>query len=150
MPRGKTQRAAGASKGWVKISLTLRRLVEDRADGRCEYCLVHRDDVGTAHEVDHVRSVKHSGKATKDNLAYSCLECNRFKGSDLGSVDIDGEFFSFYNPRRDDWNDHFRIVGARIEALTPTGEVTVRILQLNSSRRVRDRSRLQDLGAYPK
>lgn len=133
----------------MRINLTLRRLVEGRAEGCCEYCLIHQNYSVSVHEVDHIRSAKHGGRTTENNLAYSCLDCNRCKGSDLGSVDSDGNFFLFFDPRRDNWSDHFRIVGSRIEGRTLSGKVTVRILQMNAPERVRERSILQDVGAYP-
>lgn len=149
MPGGETSGAKGAREGWLKINAILRRFVEGRAGGCCEYCLIHRDFAVTTHEVDHVRSVKHRGRSTKNNLAYACFDCNRHKGSDLGSIDRDGDFYLFFNPRRDTWSDHFRIVGPRIEGRTPTGEVTVRILRMNAPERVRERQILQGMDAYP-
>jgi hypothetical protein len=32
----------------------LRRLVVERAGGRCEYCLLHEDDTFFTHEIDHI------------------------------------------------------------------------------------------------
>jgi HNH endonuclease len=39
------------------------------------------------HEADHVIAEKHGGATSADNLAWACFYCNRFKGSDLASVD---------------------------------------------------------------
>jgi 5-methylcytosine-specific restriction endonuclease McrA len=36
------------------LSETLRQQVIQRANGRCEYCLIHQDDSLYAHEVDHI------------------------------------------------------------------------------------------------
>lgn len=77
------------------------------------------------------------------------MRCNRRKSSDLGSVDDDGAFFRFFDPRQDRWDDHFVIRGARIEPRTAKGEVTVRVLQFNSEERVDERRMLQQLGRYP-
>lgn len=65
----------------------LRRQVQERAKGRCEYCLVHEADMYYPHEADHVIAEKHGGPTSLDNLAWACFYCNRFKGSDLASVD---------------------------------------------------------------
>jgi hypothetical protein len=46
------------------------------------------------------------------------------------------------------WTDHFRLVSARIEPLTPTGRVTVRLLQLNQPDRIEERKLLVSLGAF--
>jgi hypothetical protein len=39
------------------------------------------------HEPDHVIAEKHGRPASLEKLARSCFYCNRFKGSDLASVD---------------------------------------------------------------
>ncbi|WP_308796258.1 HNH endonuclease signature motif containing protein [Tolypothrix sp. FACHB-123] len=67
------------------ISVELRRLVIDRADSLCEYCLFPGTD-GLMFQVDHIISVKHGGSTTADNLCYACIFCNLQKGSDLGSI----------------------------------------------------------------
>jgi hypothetical protein len=58
----------------------------------CEYYLIHESDAAFAHEVDHIISRKHGGQDSEDNLAYACFACNRFKGSDLGSLGPEGAF----------------------------------------------------------
>ena len=75
------------------LSEALRRLVAERADHLCEYCLVHEVDLYHGCEVDHVVSVKHGGTTVMENLAYACFHCNRHKGTDLGSVHprVDGK-----------------------------------------------------------
>src|SRR5438445_9213620 len=65
----------------------LRRQVQERAQGRCEYCLIHESDMYYPHEADHVIAEKHGGPTSLENLAWSCFYCNRFKGSDLASID---------------------------------------------------------------
>ena len=47
-----------------------RAAVARRAEYRCEYCLIHEDDVGFRHQIDHVVSRKHGGSSDFDNLAY--------------------------------------------------------------------------------
>jgi 5-methylcytosine-specific restriction endonuclease McrA len=36
----------------------LRSAVAQRADGRCEYCLIHEQDAGFLHQIDHIVSRK--------------------------------------------------------------------------------------------
>jgi len=38
-----------------------RAEVARRAKHRCEYCLIHEDDVGFRHQIDHIVSRKHGG-----------------------------------------------------------------------------------------
>lgn len=69
------------------IPVALRRLVEERAKQRCEYCQLPAGVAFFSHEVDHVIAEKHGGTTEEGNLAYTCWRCNRYKGSDLGSFD---------------------------------------------------------------
>ena len=119
------------------ISEELRTQISRRAAERCEYCLIHEDDGGFPHQVDHIVSRKHGGASASDNLAYACVICNRRKGSDVASIDpASGEIIRLFDPRHDRWQDHFRVSGARVEAVTNIGRVTVRLLQFNSPERI--------------
>jgi hypothetical protein len=133
------------------ISEQLREEVARRAGWRCEYCLIHEDDVGFPHQVDHIVSRKHGGASTADNLALACVVCNRHKGSDVASVHPEtGMVVRLFHPRRDRWADHFQINGESIEALTEVGTVTIQVLRLNAAERSAERRLLQAIGAYPR
>ena len=69
------------------IPADLRRLVIERAGGRCEYCLMHVADRLLPFEIDHVIAEKHGGETDADNLCLACYRCNGFKGSDIASAD---------------------------------------------------------------
>ncbi len=132
------------------VSAPLRRQVAERADSHCEYCLIAETDTFFGCEVDHIISEKHGGATQLDNLAYACAFCNRHKGSDIGSIDWDqGVFSRFYNPRSDQWSDHFDLEGIKIKPLSTIGAVTVRILQMNAEERLLERAALQAQGQYP-
>jgi hypothetical protein len=134
------------------VSVELRQHVIERAGARCEYCLLHKDDSAIFnHEVDHVIAEKHGGKTTADNLAFACFTCNRYKGSDIASIDPHtGSLIQLFNPRLQNWTDHFRLEGSHIVPLTGEGRVTVRLLRLNSEQRLRRREGLISLGPYPR
>jgi hypothetical protein len=125
-----------------------RRLVIERAGRRCEYCLVHEDSAGFPHQIDHIISRKHGGSSGIGNLAYACVLCNRYKGSDIASLDRAGKPIRFFDPRRDIWDEHFKLNGPVIQPMTPVGEVTARVLRLNASERVIERQLWQALGQY--
>lgn len=132
------------------IEPALRELVARRAQYRCEYCLLREDDSYTPHQVDHIVSRKHGGLSGHENLAYCCLRCNLWKGTDLGSVSlVTGELIPFFNPRRDSWTEHFRLDGALIDPITRVGEVTARLLRLNLDKRVAERRLLIAIGSFP-
>lgn len=110
----------------------LRREVIERARSHCEYCRIHQEDRLFAHEIDHIYAEKHGGQTRSDNLSLACAECNRYKGSDLCSFDtVTDTIVPLFHPRRDAWADHFRVAEGVIEALTPSGRVTARLLQFN-------------------
>ena len=78
------------------------------------------------------------------NLALACDRCNAHKGSDLTSVDPEtGELVRLFNPRSQEWVDHFQFDGVSIVGRTTVGRVTVRTLNMNAPGRLRLRARLQ-------
>ncbi len=132
------------------INAELRRLVSDRAEHICEYCLVFEEDRSSGCQVDHIIGIKHGGATTADNLCYACIFCNLQKGTDLGSINWQtGELVRFFNPRRDFWGDHFRLDEGVIQHQTDIGEVTARILDFNGDERIVERQALIASGQYP-
>ena len=128
----------------------VRRQVQECAQGHCEYCLIHEANMYYPHEADHVIAEKHGGATSLENLAWACFYCNRFKGSDLASIDPKSQkVVFFFNPREQRWKRHFRLNGGRIEGITASGRATVALLHLNDAVRVAHRLGLIDLGHYP-
>ena len=99
------------------------------------------------HEIEHIISLKHGRTNEIINLALACSYCNRFKGSDVGSI-FRGDFIRFFNPRKDIWAEHFVLNDAVIQPLTPVGEVTAKILQFNNIDRIIERQLLIEVGKY--
>ncbi len=134
----------------TRISAILRRQVYVRAQGKCEYCLLPQTAVVHPHEPDHIVPTQHGGETTSENLALSCMRCNRHKGPNIGSYDPqNGQLVPFFNPRTQHWSEHFRLEGGQIVPLTSEGRVTVKILQLNDKRRVAEREAFIEIGLYP-
>ncbi|MEH1821366.1 MAG: HNH endonuclease signature motif containing protein [Nostoc sp.] len=126
------------------IPIVLRRLVEERANYRCEYCQLPAGVAFFAHEIDHVIAQKHGGATNTDNLAFTCWRCNRHKGTDLGSFDPETGAFSFlFNPRTQKWAEHFTFSELDLLGLTPQGRTTIKLLQINSDERLAERQRLR-------
>src|SRR5438093_12047207 len=116
------------------ITAEMRRFVVARAEGICEYCLIAESDTFLGCAVDHIISEKHGGSTTKENLSYARVFCNQAKGSDVGSIAWESnEFVRFFSPRTDVWDEHFELVGCRIEGKTAIGTATERILGFNHS-----------------
>jgi 5-methylcytosine-specific restriction endonuclease McrA len=131
------------------LSLSLRQLVAERAGYRCEYCLLPQAASLHRHEPDHIVPRQHDGETREDNLAFACLRCNRCKGPNVGSFDpLTGALVPLFNPRKQKWEDHFKWGGAMIQALSPEGRVTVKLLRLNDADRVSERQRLMAVGLF--
>jgi hypothetical protein len=132
------------------IPKALRRFVRTRTDHCCEYCRFREDATLFSFEMEHIVSEKHGGETAKGNLALACPYCNRFKGTDLVSIDPEtGLLTPFFNPRQQIWADHFALLGnGTIQPLTAEGRVTAIILQFNEPSRVDERHRLQQIGMY--
>lgn len=132
------------------VPARLRRRVSQRAGDRCEYCLLAQHDAYFSHEFDHIVAEKHGGLTTFENLAWSCFDCNRFKGSDIASCDPEsGELVPLFNPRIQAWAEHFVIHEGMIRGLTPSGRATERLLKFNLPERVEVRHILSQTGRYP-
>lgn len=100
-------------------------------------------------EADHVVAEQHGGTTDLANLAFSCFRCNRFKGPNIATVDPqDGAIVPLFNRRLDGWAAHFRLEGALIEPLTPTGRGTAALLHLNDERRIALRAELIAQGRF--
>ena len=133
----------------VDIPKALRQSVIERAKSKCEYCLIHQDCSIYTHEIDHIIPVKHGGKNDPDNLALSCLSCNRYKGSDFATIDVDtGDIIPLFNPRRQQWQEHFSYSNGRIEGITIVGQVTARLLKFNTPIRIVERQILSQQNRY--
>ncbi len=132
------------------ISSTLRRVVVDRAEGCCEYCLLDQGAIFLSFEIDHIVAEKYGGATVSENLCWSCPDCNRFKGTDVGSFDQEtGILMPLFNPRTQRWETHFRLDGVVIEPLTSVGRVTVRLRQINNLERIHDREIYTKIDHYP-
>ena len=135
----------------ARISSALRREVRERANGCCEYCLLPEEQAFFPHEPDHIIATKHGGQSTIDNLALACFDCNRFKGSDIASLDpASGELTPLFNPRLQEWSEHFSLEAGRINPRTANGRVTELVLRVNLSSRVEVREILTNIKRYPK
>ncbi|YAF94595.1 MAG: HNH endonuclease [Nodularia sp. CChRGM 3473] len=131
----------------IYISAALRQQVYKRARGYCEYCLIPNIATFAPHEIDHIIAEKHGGLTESENLALACTLCNKYKGSDLASIEAEtGNISTLYHPRQDLWYEHFQIKGAEFIALTAKGRVTIRSLQLNRQDRIEERQLLLQSG----
>lgn len=132
-----------------ELSTGLRKLVIERAKNRCEYCLLPQFVSLHKHEPDHIVPLQHGGQTDADNLTLSCMRCNRYKGPNVGSFDPEtGNLVPFFNPRTQDWANHFELDGAIIRPRTAEARVTVKIFRMNDEDRVLERQRLIEASLF--
>lgn len=134
------------------ISESLRAFVNERAQGRCEYCQTSEILSGIHCQVDHILPRARQGDTTASNLCLACSACNGHKHARTHAVDPEsGSEVPLFNPREQKWRDHFKWSddGAMIVGLTPTGRATVAALQVNDPLIVGARSLWVGLGAHP-
>jgi hypothetical protein len=133
------------------IAPSLRQEVIERAHGRCEYCLTAQAIV-VEMEIDHVVPESAGGPTVTDNLCLTCVGCNGFKlAFQTGPDPETGEHTALFNPRVDQWEDHFawNEDGTRVLGLTPVGRATVARLQMNRQRMVEARRLWVQAGWHP-
>jgi hypothetical protein len=134
----------------AKLSKELKQQIFDRANNKCEYCLLKIIDAPYSHQIDHVIPRQHGGQNELENLALCCSYCNRHKGPNLASFDSEsGEIVPLYNPRKHEWSEHFRLDDATFIALSAIGRVSISVLKINSKQRIAERKILIAQKKYP-
>jgi 5-methylcytosine-specific restriction endonuclease McrA len=128
----------------------LEREVRRRAHDRCEYCLLPQYASPLTFNIDHVIARQHRGRTVFQNLALSCGRCNLSKGPNIAGVDPQtGNITRLFNPRIDEWSDHFRYDRAVLTGLTDIGRCTIAVLSINQRSRITVRLTLIDEGVFP-
>lgn len=131
-------------------SASLRKFVAERATFRCEYCRIAESDSNYAYHIEHIISRQHGSSSDADNLAYSCSICNWKKGSNIATIlEKGGPFVPLFNPRTDDWFEHFAIENGAIVAKTLVGAATVKLLDLNFLDKIIERRELMNAKRWP-
>jgi hypothetical protein len=135
----------------VSVTSEQRQLIRERAGDCCEYCRVAQDERLSKFQIDHIIPIKHGGRDDTDNLCLACLKCNGFKGPNVAALDpITGEATKLFNPRQQQWEDHFQInLDARLTGITPEGRATINVFRINEESRVKHRQMAMMLGEYP-
>lgn len=124
----------------------------ERARHRCEYCHAPEAVFNFAMEVEHVVPRARGGGDDPSNLALARRACNLFKSDFEAGFDEESQAEApLFNPRRDVWEQHFRVdaESGSIAGLTPAGRATVVRLRLNRPRHVNARRRWAALEIFP-
>ncbi len=112
----------------------MRETVRRRARFLCEYCYTNERWQYVRFTIDHIIP---NDDDSPENLALACFHCNRRKSNKISVYDerIKKEI-SLFNPRTDNWKDHFAWSDDKITiiAKTETGKITIDLLELNRER----------------
>ena len=130
----------------------LRERVARMAGYRCGYCRTPEQIAGFRLIIEHIIPKAKGGKTRESNLWAACHGCNEFKGALWHGRDpVSGRRVRLFNPRRQDWYDHFAWSndGTEIVGLTPCGRVTVVALRLNRPELVAARGFWVQVGWWP-
>ncbi|MCK6691305.1 MAG: HNH endonuclease [Thermoanaerobaculia bacterium] len=134
----------------VRIPKHLRNFVIERARDRCEYCKIPKIVSNYEFHIEHIIGIQHGGTSSLDNLAWCCSFCNWKKGPNLGTLlDSNNEIIPLFNPRTQNWFEHFDVRNGVIIPKTKIAMATVKLLEFNLPERVEIRAVLTIAGFYP-
>lgn len=129
-----------------------QKLIRERANFLCEYCHACEKWQYVAFTIEHIVPLAKSGTDDLDNLALACFHCNRKKSDKTTAIDpISDVELPLFNPRKDNWQNHFNwsADGLFILGLTPIGRATIKALALNRERVINIRKADKAVGRHP-
>lgn len=103
-------------------------------------------------KIEHIVPQAAGGTDAEENLWLACRNCNGFKGSKTHAIDpLTQEETNIFNPRIQNWNEHFEFNPKQTEILgiTACGRATVVALRLNFEQAVEARILWASAGWYP-
>ena len=113
----------------MRITVSNREFVRQRANFACEFCTVTETDSGGELTIDHFQPRAKGGDNHLDNLLYCCIRCNQYKRDywAVGSEDV-----RLWNPRVEPASQHFlNLDDGTLHPLTTVGKFTLSRLRLN-------------------
>lgn len=122
--------------GRDKISVGLRRLIENDGKDRCGYCLTQRHLIGQPMTIEHIVPRSKGGSTIRENLWTSCIRCNLYKANRTSATDpLTHKRVPLFNPREQIWQNHFvwNRDKTHIVGITAQGRATVDALRLNNA-----------------
>jgi hypothetical protein len=135
-----------------KISETIQERIRLRANYLCEFCHADERWQYVKFTVDHLVPLSSGGNDHPDNLALACFHCNRRKTNKLVAIDLlTATEVPLFNPRQDNWQDHFIWSVDKLIAigLTAIGRATIAALLLNRDRVIPIRAADLEIGRHP-
>lgn len=105
------------------VSNSIREIVGERAKYLCEYCHSPEFVNTDRFTVDHLIPQSLGGSDELENLALSCRRCNERRYNFTSGIDPKTqEEVSLFNPRKQQWSEHFiwTLDGTKIVGITLT------------------------------
>lgn len=134
------------------IPESLKAQIRDCDRQQCCYCLTSEANSGPPMSFDHIHPQSKGGATSFENVCLACRSCDEYK-SDLTEAQdpLTGEIVSLFNPRTQQWLEHFAwsLDATRVEGQTPTGRATIAALRINNPVIVPARSRWVISGWHP-
>lgn len=118
----------------MAIPKEIRQKVRGRANYLCEYCHSSEEASAARFEIDHIQPRSIGGLDTFENLALACQRCNSYRYNFTEGIDPKSQtFVKLFNPRLNQWNDHFvwEKGGLAVRGKTSIGRATCDRLDLN-------------------
>ncbi len=115
--------------------MSLRGQIEQRANGRCEYCHAPQKACGYRFHLEHIVPLSQGGPDELGNRALACASCNLAKANKVSGIDpATGSRVSLFDPREQIWEQHFRWDSDQrtLLGITAAGRATVSTLDMNS------------------
>ena len=116
-----------------KISEKLKTKIRRQAKNRCGYWLLPQSLNPNLLEIEHLLATANGGSDDEENLWLACRLCNGYKGTQTEAIDDEtNQIVLLFNPRTQNWNEHFEWNDEKIVGKTPCGRATVKALKLNN------------------
>lgn len=113
----------------------LRSQIQQADRQSCCYCLTTEANSGIPMTFDHIQPRSKSGATSFENVCLACRTCNEYKSDSTEAEDpLTGEVVSLFNPRTQQWSEHFTWSPdvTRVEGVTAVGRATVAALRMNN------------------
>ncbi|HEV7223267.1 MAG TPA: HNH endonuclease [Pirellulales bacterium] len=92
---------------------------------------------------------QHGGRTVLENLAWSCLHCNKRKGPNIAGVDpATRQLVALFHPRLQVWRRHFAWDGPVLRGRTRSAAATIAVLAINDPDFLAFRAELIDEGIF--
>ncbi|MBW4524060.1 MAG: HNH endonuclease [Phormidium tanganyikae FI6-MK23] len=122
----------------MSIPKSVYEQVRQRAQAQCEYCHYPELLSSAPLSIDHIQPQSLGGSDDLDNLALACRRCNERRYNFMTGIDPEtGAEVALFNPRQQQWSDHFMWSTDALQILgrTSIGRTTCNRLDLNDERR---------------